>query len=303
MDFGFELGCPPSLIKQKLHDHPRSIETASYMLAFEWWESFQIPRDQKYSVLLDAVRSTGKLTTAARMERLLEERRLGHQNFAHAHGQPERSGEQLLLNSDGFIQPTSTSAVANTGAEFQAVPWQTLNRNTVVTPKSNECVPQNKGVSDKIEGKGVDEFLTKNNLYRQDTRVGAGKGATSHIKHDSDKGSSEKVISESEESIDASNPDLDALINRNGHARGGYFQTGVLNGQTGTVNGQTGVVNCHTGMVNGQTGVVNGHTGMVNGQTGVVNGHTGMVNGQTGIVNGQTGIVNGQTTVPNTCTG
>ena len=100
IDFGDELGCPLSLMKQKLHDHPRSIETASYMLAFEWWESLQVPRHQKYRVLLEAVRSTGNLTTADMLEGLLEERMLGRENLAHAHSQVCTIGgrQQLQLN-------------------------------------------------------------------------------------------------------------------------------------------------------------------------------------------------------------
>ena len=39
IDFGLELDLPPSTVKQKLRDYPRDIETASYMVVSEWWES------------------------------------------------------------------------------------------------------------------------------------------------------------------------------------------------------------------------------------------------------------------------
>ena len=155
MDFGYELGCPLSLMKQKLHDHPRSIETAPYMLAFEWWESLQIPRDQKYRVLLEAVRSTGNLTTAAVLEGLLEERTLGRENLARERSQPYTFGghQQLQLNCRASIQSASADA------DTQTVKRQVLNTttadNTERSPKFDESAAEdmNWSLSDELSVK------------------------------------------------------------------------------------------------------------------------------------------------------
>ena len=295
-------------MKQKLHDHPRSIETASYMLAFEWWESLQIPRDQKYRVLLEAVRSTGNWTTAAVLEGLLEERTLGRESLAHEHSQPYTFGghQQLQLNCHASIQ--SASADANTQIVKRQVFNGTTADNTECPPKFDESAPEDKGLSDKISVKHIavglyGEVGSPDNSVEGGTSVSNVTGGSSHIKLNSNKGSSGRAISGSKgrtsidifEDIDVSYPglDLDVFSNRNDNAGGGNFQTGVANGQTGVVNGQTGVVNGQTGVVNSQTGVLNGQTGVMKGQTGVVNGQTGVATGQAGVVNGQTGVKNG----------
>ena len=72
-DFGLQLDLPPSMVKQKLRDYPRSIETASYMVASEWWDSSGNPREEKYRLLLDTVRSMGKKSTAQRLENVVQE--------------------------------------------------------------------------------------------------------------------------------------------------------------------------------------------------------------------------------------
>ena len=299
-------------MKQKLHDHPRSIETASYMLAFEWWESLQVPRDQKYRVLLEAVRSTGNLTTAAVLEGLLEERTHGRENLAHEHSQPYTFGgrQQLQLNCHASIQ--SASADADTLIVKRQVINGTTADNTECPPKFDESAPEDKGLSDKKSVKHIavglcGEVGSPDNSVERGTSVSNVTGGSSHIKLNSNKGSSGRAISGSKgrssidifKDIDVSYPglDLDVFSNRNGNAGGGNFQTGVANGHTGVLNGQAGVANDQTGVMKGQTGVVNGQTGVGNGQTGVVNGQTGVVNGQTGVVNSQTGVLNGQTGV------
>ena len=71
---------PPSMVKQKIHDYPRSIETASYMVASEWWESCGNSREEKYGLLLDTVRSMGKKCTAQRLENVVQESNIGLRN-------------------------------------------------------------------------------------------------------------------------------------------------------------------------------------------------------------------------------
>ena len=56
IDFGFQLDLPPSMVKQKLSDYPRSIETASYMVASEWWDTSGNSREENmgyYLILYD----------------------------------------------------------------------------------------------------------------------------------------------------------------------------------------------------------------------------------------------------------
>ena len=186
-------------MKQKLHDHPRSIETASYMLAFEWWESLQVPRDQKYRVLLEAVRCTGNLTTAAVLEGLLEELTLGRENLAHAHSQIHTLGEpqQLQLNSHNSIQSAST------GSDTQTVKRQVFNGttadNTECPPKFDESAPEDKGLSDKISVKHIvvglyGEVGSPDNSVERSTSVSNVTRGSSHIKLNSNKGSSGRAI-------------------------------------------------------------------------------------------------------------
>ena len=104
IDFGLQLGCPPSIAPQKLHDHPRSLEMASYMLAAEWWDSSGNSREEKYGVLLDTVRSMGKKFTAERLYKLVLEKRSAHQSREHTPITPPCS-QHLEVNPCAFIVP------------------------------------------------------------------------------------------------------------------------------------------------------------------------------------------------------
>ena len=74
MDLGSLLHLPPSIMERKMHDYPRSIETASYMVASEWWDSSDnssMSRKEKYGKLRDAVHSMGKEYTAKTIDLLI----------------------------------------------------------------------------------------------------------------------------------------------------------------------------------------------------------------------------------------
>ena len=73
IELGLELGLPNAVMKQKLHDYPRCIETASYMLAAEWWDSSCNSSQEKCRALLNAVHSMGKKCTAQRLENVVQE--------------------------------------------------------------------------------------------------------------------------------------------------------------------------------------------------------------------------------------
>ena len=289
MDFGFELGCPPSLIKQKLHDHPRSIETASCMLVLEWWESLQIPRDQKYSVLLDAVRSTGKLTTAVQLQRLLEERMLGRERLAQGH-------TQLQLNCHALVKSAS---------DTQIVPQQAVSGEFRDTRSGT---PNGALSHFKIYSrKGFAEFNGRTSIDIFEEIDVADPDLDLDVFNNRNR-STEREILQTGVMIDqvgvgnnqtgVANDQTDLVNGKTGVVKN---KTNVVNGQTSVVNDQTGVANGKTGIVNGQTGVENGQTGVVNDQTGVANGKIGVVNGQTGVANGQTGVRKGQTDVVSGC--
>ena len=82
IDFGLELGCPPSIARQKLHDHPRSLEMASYILAAEWWDSSDASREEKYGVLLETIQSMDKKLTAEKLENIVVEKGLVRRSLA-----------------------------------------------------------------------------------------------------------------------------------------------------------------------------------------------------------------------------
>ena len=104
MDFGLHLGCLPSTMKQKLHNHPRDIEMASFLLTTEWWDSSRNSREEKYEILLSAVHSMGKKCTAKRLGNLVKENTLACQ----AQTQPpcsSNSSQHLEGNPHPFIGP------------------------------------------------------------------------------------------------------------------------------------------------------------------------------------------------------
>ena len=76
IELGLELGLPHTMMKQKLHDYPRSIETASYMLAAEWWDSSGNSSQEKCRALFNAVHSMGKKCTAQRLQNVVQENQL-----------------------------------------------------------------------------------------------------------------------------------------------------------------------------------------------------------------------------------
>ena len=136
IDFGLQLDLPPSMVKQKLRDYPRSIEMASYMVASEWWDSCSNSREERYGVLLDTVRSMGKNNTAAMIEGMLEESVLCREGVAHMDRRPGYHGnhQQLQGNSNRSVCPPVTrnvGAIENSTTDTQIVPHHSFNRNGV----------------------------------------------------------------------------------------------------------------------------------------------------------------------------
>ena len=103
IDLGLQLDLPPSMVKQKLHDYPRSIETASYMVASEWWDSCSSSREEKYGLLLDTVHSMGKNNTAQCLENVILEKNLGIRNSNH-------TLDRISSSQGGLLHPLTNSA-------------------------------------------------------------------------------------------------------------------------------------------------------------------------------------------------
>ena len=101
IDFGLQLELPPSIVKQKLQDYPRSIETASYMVASEWWDSSGNSRDEKYESLRGAVHSMGKKCTAKWLESVEPENNLRLTYSNHISGRiPNGRRQNPMTNLD-----------------------------------------------------------------------------------------------------------------------------------------------------------------------------------------------------------
>ena len=108
-DFGLQLGCLPSLIQQKLHNHPRSIEMASFMLTADSWDSSCNSREEKYSLLFHAVHTMGKKCTAVRLESIVLAKGLVQQPQSQppsvsCHSQHLEGNSQLFIESNPLDQ-------------------------------------------------------------------------------------------------------------------------------------------------------------------------------------------------------
>ena len=72
IDFGLHIGYKQDQIEQKLTNNPRSVETAAWSLACEWWDFSQQSYVEKSQILLDAVDRIGKAALKSDIHALLE---------------------------------------------------------------------------------------------------------------------------------------------------------------------------------------------------------------------------------------
>ena len=72
IDFGLHIGHKRDLIEQKLTNNPRSVETAAWSLACEWWESSQQSHLEKSQMLLESADAVGKAALKPDIHALLE---------------------------------------------------------------------------------------------------------------------------------------------------------------------------------------------------------------------------------------
>ena len=294
------------------------------MVVSEWFDSCSSSREEKYRVLLDAIRYMGTTRMAGRLE--------------------------FILNSgslSGFRSPAEQYL-------------RTVENPKAGTPFRNETKPQNESLSDSLSFEGnydgedpiitlsrskgkdmtisgvkIDSFIDTSNpdYNRLATFRDSDNVYISYLDQFADNTYGFKVATGKTYEMDTidifrvaddtgiMDDQKDLVVNQSGvmddqtgvmidqtgvmnDLKGKVrYQTGVLDSQIGIMIDQTGVVDGQIGKVNDQTGVVTDQTGVVDDKTGVVNDQTGIVDGQTGVMNDQAGVVNGQTGVVNDQTG
>ena len=58
IDFGLELGYPRYIIDQMRENNSKSIENAGFALTTDWWDTCGETIQQKYEILIKAIRAT-----------------------------------------------------------------------------------------------------------------------------------------------------------------------------------------------------------------------------------------------------
>ena len=115
MDFGLQLGYTKTLVEQKLHNHPRSIEMASFMLAAEWWDSSGDSRKEKYGLVFDAVCSMGKKCTADKFKNVVLDASLAQiQGNSGCRSSSVSSCQHQDMNSQPVIEAAPSNQTVTT---------------------------------------------------------------------------------------------------------------------------------------------------------------------------------------------
>ena len=70
-DFGLSLGFTCEEITQKMTNHSKSVETAAWSLACEWWDASHESDADKSEILVQAVETTGKAEMVDRVREML----------------------------------------------------------------------------------------------------------------------------------------------------------------------------------------------------------------------------------------
>ena len=153
VDFGLRLDLPPSVVKQKLRDYPRSIEMASYMVASEWWDSSSNSREEKCGLLLDAVRSMGKKCTAQRLENVVQENNMCLKNS-------NRILDRIPSSQEGRLHPLTNSVHNEIDSNNNAAVSGSAGIAGLDSYRSNlaicDAVTDPDGNSDSLEGEAGD---------------------------------------------------------------------------------------------------------------------------------------------------
>ena len=71
IDFGLELSYHRYIIDQVRENNSRSIENAGFALATDWWDTCGETIEQKYKVLIEAIRATGNKRAVKKWEEKL----------------------------------------------------------------------------------------------------------------------------------------------------------------------------------------------------------------------------------------
>ena len=177
IDFGFQLDLHPSMVKQKLWDYPKSIETASYMVVSEWWDSLDNSREVKYKMLCDAVHSIGKKYTAQRLANLVLENGLSPQSQASAThmSQTTNCSQHLAANSSAFSE--SNASVHKTGPNLP------ISNNS--SPIFHEGIRSISNIDDTSKGgeavRSNRGNLGVNEISRADEKTSRGENISEHV--------------------------------------------------------------------------------------------------------------------------
>ena len=340
MDFGLQLGCLPSMMQKKLHNHPRNIEMASFILATEWWDSCGKSREEKYEVVLDAVYSMGKKCTAKMLENMVQEQRLTNQS----HTRPpfvSTCSQYLEVNHRAFIKSSPSNQIeerqlAICNAEGPVV--EDVSRNSFnIVEISTEDEEDGAKSMEKSEERGESgrEFTVGMTSGTRDLGSNSGASALpSQVDSDVfDRIAEQPIVGKARVDFSGSHDqkydsiisckEVDPFMEENKEAVNNVEGETETEASKKMLNGEeklsrsdandsyecldSGSFNAsamsQTEVATSQTGDVNGQIDVFNRQTDVFKDHTGVANGQTGVMNGQTGVVNSQTGVMNGQTG
>ena len=107
IDFGLHIGHKRDQIEQKLTNNPRSVETAAWSLACEWWESSQQSHLEKSQILLESADSVGKATLKPDLHALLEIPNPRQEVFeikepqdGNVNSVPQTRSDEILVNGE-----------------------------------------------------------------------------------------------------------------------------------------------------------------------------------------------------------
>ena len=340
MDFGLQLGCLPSTMQKKLHNHPRNIEMASFIFTTEWWDSCSKSREEKYEVVLDAVYSMGKKFTAKRLESMVQDQRLANQSQTRPPFVSTCS-QYLEVNHRTFIESNPSNQIeerqlAICNAEGPVVEGVSRNGfNIVEISTEDEEDGANSMENSEDRGESRREFTV--GMTNRTRDLGSHSGASaipSQIDSDVfDRKTEQPIVGKARVDFVGSHDqkynsiisckEVDPFMEENKEAVNNVKVETETEAPRKILNGEeklsrsdandgyecldSGLFNAsamsQTEVATSQTGDLNGQIGVFNRQSDVFNGQTGALNSQTCVANGQIGVFNRQSDVFNGQTG
>ena len=112
-DFGLQLGCPLSLIKQKRSDYPRNIAMASFEMVVEWWDCWGNTREENYRKVVDTLSSINKKCAAQSLQNVVQENQLLITNCIQGRISQSQGRDQNYLTNSASHRAIGSSAEAS----------------------------------------------------------------------------------------------------------------------------------------------------------------------------------------------